>query len=115
MPNLSAKAKLKRINAIKELGDCAAIGMQTLDNGTDGFLKTEVLASDIRVARLISARRELIRDLTQGVNHYVQKALYENEAMVKGLTAEGISARLHTTAGLSEFNIGVDFSSYDSS
>jgi len=49
------------------------------------------------------------------VNHYVQKALYDNEAMVKGLTAEGISARLHTTAGLSEFNIGVDFSSYDSS
>lgn len=66
---LTTKEKAQRIDAIERLttGELKNV----VNNGTSGFLKNEVLVGTTKIARCISARNVVIRDLTQAVNHFV--------------------------------------------
>jgi hypothetical protein len=59
---LSMKEREQRIHAIEKLtsGELKNV----LHNGTSGFLKNEVLVGNTKIARCISARNTVIRDLT---------------------------------------------------
>lgn len=108
------EAKIRELNLLRH-SNSGLLTENILENRTDCFLKAEVLASNTRVARVISARFVEIRDLTQAVNHYVQSGLYKLPSFVKGLDSNGIAGRLIEIAGRTTYVYDTDFSSYDSS
>lgn len=69
--NITRKDKDRRIKNIHSLTDCGALGITSLLNHSNAFVKNEVLIAETHIPRIISAREELIRDLTEAVNHYV--------------------------------------------
>jgi len=103
----------RRINNILAITDARVLDVP-VDNEVNVFLKKEVLAAEYRTPRLISARLEVVRDLTQVINHVVQKMLYTLPTFVKGMDGNTISQKVAENTDSSIYQFDGDFSSFDS-
>lgn len=106
---------MKRIANIEAFVLDAEFKERVIANYTDTFIKKEVLAAETHIGRPISARQELLRDLSHVVIHYGQKAIYKLLTFVKGLNADAVANKLILATNVTKYVITSDFSAFDSS
>jgi len=100
---------LREFHTVRQIGDA----MSCVENHTDVFVKKEILNSNTRIGRVISARVRVIRNVTQCFQKYLGPVLSRLPPFVKGYNSWQIAEKCETIVRNSDYVFCGDISSYD--